>query len=254
MVQCFNGRHGVEKSGIVCQCLHGCVECKLGTVVVVADVAKPHFFQVRAVAADDFSCFGIGQMAPRAADARPEVVGVRTVLQHVGVVVGLKHQVLCLAYVLLYLWGDVSGIGKDAPCACAQADMISHTVHAVMGYGKGFHREAAYGIGLARLNGPSVFLRWLPSNDAIGQDALPHGLGCVDRYAEFFGKLSGCTGMVNVVVRNEDCPNVLGTDAVKPKVLQNFPYANSRVNEDSSTRMPQIVCIAAAAAAQAEKL
>ena len=89
--------------------------CQFGMVVFFTEMAQPHVSQARCgVLHKGFSALSVAEVSTGSEDAASEIVRIRSVFEHLLVVVGLHDEIVGLVDKWLYLVGDNAHIGDYA--------------------------------------------------------------------------------------------------------------------------------------------
>ena len=104
--------------------------CFLRVVVFLREVAEPETFQEFGIdmLAQDVGALRVAEVSKSSFDSPFQREGVRSTFQHVGVVVGLYDQILCLADIVAYFRRGGSCVGDEAESDAGTSDEISCVV------------------------------------------------------------------------------------------------------------------------------
>ena len=202
------------------------------------------------VTLDEFTADVIGLVSRRAEDALFEVGGVRTVEEHVLVVVGLDDKVVGRADIRLHLFVDGAAVGHEHETLTLEVDAVPEAVGGVMLDMEGVDLHTKQFPLHSFLEIASAGTQLL-AHAVVAVDTLVDESRRVDRQVNAFAECAYRADMIGMIVRDEHTHDIL---KIEPHVAQTLLYLarrDARVNEDTPLTRAEVVAVAAATAGKA---
>ena len=216
-------------------------------------MAKPYVPQIRMpVTLQQFATYIIRLMSAGREDSLLEIGRIRTIEQHVLVVIRLNHQVISRSDILLHLIVHRPAIGHEYKALTIIIDAVTEAVSRVM-------------LNTKSIDGHSEQLPFLPFLEitTTGTQFLPYAIvtintgmdlgGSVDRQFNPFTQRTYGADMIGMVVRNEHTHYILEIEVHLPQTLLNLTRRDTRINEYSPLTRTEVVTIATTTARKASK-
>lgn len=216
-------------------------------------MAKPYVPQIRMpVTLQQFATHIIRLMSAGREDSLLEIGRIRTIEQHVLVVIRLNHQVISRSDILLHLIVHRPAIGHEYKALTIIIDAVTEAVSRVM-------------LNTKSIDGHSEQLPFLPFLEitTTGTQFLPYAIvtintgmdlgGSVDRQFNPFTQRTYGADMIGMVVRNEHTHYILEIEVHLPQTLLNLTRRDTRINEYSTLTRTEVVTIATTTARKAPK-
>ena len=222
---------------------------QLGVVVLLGEVAEPYMTQMLThVVGDSLATKRVVQMTAAGDDAGLQVLRIRTVHEHLHIVVCFDDEIVCPADAKGYLVGDMSHIGDDAEHYIAGNDFISYVVTTVVRHREGCHRKGPYLQCHARLDIAAQIGSHLLGYTVVAIDALVNDAGGIDGQVLVVAETAYGLDMVSMIVGDEYVVNAGEAQAVVPEVLLQSTDTDTGIDEQSVTLSFQIVAVTTASA------
>lgn len=216
-------------------------------------MAKPYVPQVRMpVTLQQFTTHIIRLVSAGREDSLLEIGRIRTIEQHVLVVIRLNHQVISRSDILLHLIVHRPAIGHEYKALTIIIDAVTEAVSRVM-------------LNTESIDGHSEQLPFLPFLEitTTGTQFLPYAIvtintgmdlgGSVYRQFNPFTQRTYGTNMIGMVVGNQHTHNILKIQVHLTQTLLNLTRRDTRINEYSPLTRTEVVTIAATTARKAPK-
>ena len=216
-------------------------------------MAKPYVPQIRMpVTLQQFATHIIRLVSAGREDSLLEIGRIRTIEQHVLVVIRLNHQVISRSDILLHLIVHRPAIGHEYKALTIIIDAVTEAVSRVM-------------LNTKSIDGHSEQLPFLPFLEitTTGTQFLPYAIvtintgmdlgGSVDRQFNPFTQRTYGTNMIGMVVGNQHTHNILKIQVHLTQTLLNLTRRDTRINEYSPLTRTEVVTIAATTARKAPK-
>ena len=216
-------------------------------------MAKPYVPQIRMpVTLQQFTTHIIRLVSAGREDSLLEIGRIRTIEQHVLVVIRLNHQVISRSDILLHLIVHRPAIGHEYKALTIIIDAVTEAVSRVM-------------LNTESIDGHSEQLPFLPFLEitTTGTQFLPYAIvtintgmdlgGSVDRQFNPFTQRTYGTNMIGMVVGNQHTHNILKIQVHLTQTLLNLTRRDTRINEYSPLTRTEVVTIAATTARKAPK-
>lgn len=158
-----------------------------------------------------------------------------------------------LADILVDGGRKLAAVRHDAERARALGDEIARTVLAVMRHFKRSYMAFANVVGLIFENGMSELGLGFLGNGRIVHDSLPRKCCRVNGNIVFGGKTLGATGMVEMIVGEEDGLYGLRGNGILPQIVEQAPNTYTGIDEKSGSVTFQKVAISAASTSKANE-
>lgn len=214
-------------------------------------MAQPYITQIgMPVALDEFSADIVGLVSARTEDSLFEIGRIRTIKEHMLVMIRLNDKVVGRSDIGFHLFVHRSAIGHEYETLTKEVNAVSETIGRVVLYTKriDLHSEEL----------PLYsFLEIAPA----GAQFLTHTVVAVDtlvdegrrvyRQVNAFAECAYRADMISVIVRDEHTHNIL---KIEPHVAQTLLYLtrrDARINEDTPLTRAKIVAVAATTAGEA---
>ena len=218
-------------------------------VVFLTDVAEEYILEVVGdMLSEKSGCVAIVEVSALGADTSLEIFGIRTICEHMIVVVGFDHQVVGLTHIVSGAVGDGSDVGGEHKSAGVEFDGESHIVAAVVRHIEG--RDLKIG----HLKGYLLEDRYMILFDASGdgvsaQDTVEH-TGCAVEFEMTIvaQEIVGILDMIGVVVCEKYTSDFVHSDAVGDEHLLHLIISYSGVDEYPALASAEVGAIAARAA------
>ena len=231
-----------------------CFACQFRMVVLLAEMTEPHVLQPFAhVLGYGLGAVGVAEVAVLTQDAAFEIGGVRSVLQHLDVVVGLDDQVVGLRDEGLHLVGNGSSIGDDAEVHAVGLNHIANVLAGIVRHGERCDVEASQREGFA---GHNLLLH---RRVELALHAIVTVYALVDKFGGVYGKMifvadaAHRLDVVGVVVSDQDIANLTKAETIVGKLFLQCSEAYSNVYYQSIRFGEQVVAISAATAPKGYK-
>ena len=216
-------------------------------------MAKPYVPQIRMpVTLQQFTTHIIRLVSAGREDSLLEIGRIRTIEQHVLVVIRLNHQVISRSDILLHLIVHRPAIGHEYKALTIIIDAVTEAVSRVM-------------LNTESIDGHSEQLPFLPFLEitTTGTQFLPYAIvtintgmdlgGSVYRQFNPFTQRTYGTNMIGMVVGNQHTHNILKIQVHLTQTLLNLTRRDTRINEYSPLTRTEVVTIAATTARKAPK-
>ena len=216
-------------------------------------MAKPYVPQIRMpVTLQQFTTHIIRLVSAGREDSLLEIGRIRTIEQHVLVVIRLNHQVISRSDILLHLIVHRPAIGHEHKALTIIIDAVTEAVSRVM-------------LNTESIDGHSEQLPFLPFLEitTTGTQFLPYAIvtintgmdlgGSVYRQFNPFTQRTYGTNMIGMVVGNQHTHNILKIQVHLTQTLLNLTRRDTRINEYSPLTRTEVVTIAATTARKAPK-
>ena len=216
-------------------------------------MAKPYVPQIRMpVTLQQFTTHIIRLVSAGREDSLLEIGRIRTIEQHVLVVIRLNHQVISRSDILLHLIIHRPAIGHEYKALTIIIDAVTEAVSRVM-------------LNTESIDGHSEQLPFLPFLEitTTGTQFLPYAIvtintgmdlgGSVYRQFNPFTQRTYGTNMIGMVVGNQHTHNILKIQVHLTQTLLNLTRRDTRINEYSPLTRTEVVTIAATTARKAPK-
>ncbi len=216
-------------------------------------MAKPYVPQIRMpVTLQQFTTHIIRLVSAGREDSLLEIGRIRTIEQHVLVVIRLNHQVISRSDILLHLIVHRPAIGHEYKALTIIIDAVTEAVSRVM-------------LNTESIDGHSEQLPFLPflKISTTGTQFLPYAIvtintgmdlgGSVYRQFNPFTQRTYGTNMIGMVVGNQHTHNILKIQVHLTQTLLNLTRRDTRINEYSPLTRTEVVTIAATTARKAPK-
>ena len=216
-------------------------------------MAKPYVPQIRMpVTLQQFTTHIIRLVSAGREDSLLEIGRIRTIEQHVLVVIRLNHQVIGRSDILLHLIVHRPAIGHEYKALTIIIDAVTEAVSRVM-------------LNTESIDGHSEQLPFLPFLEitTTGTQFLPYAIvtintgmdlgGSVYRQFNPFTQRTYGTNMIGMVVGNQHTHNILKIQVHLTQTLLNLTRRDTRINEYSPLTRTEVVTIAATTARKAPK-
>ena len=216
-------------------------------------MAKPYVPQIRMpVTLQQFATHIIRLVSAGREDSLLEIGRIRTIEQHVLVVIRLNHQVISRSDILLHLIVHRPAIGHEYKALTIIIDAVTEAVSRVM-------------LNTKSIDGHSEQLPFLPFLEitTTGAQFLPYAIvtintgmdlgGSVDRQFNPFTQRTYGADMIGMVVRNEHTHYILEIEVHLPQTLLNLTRRDTSINEYSPLTRTEVVTIATTTARKASK-
>ena len=216
-------------------------------------MAKPYVPQIRMpVTLQQFTTHIIRLVSAGREDSLLEIGRIRTIEQHVLVVIRLNHQVISRSDILLHLIVHRPAIGHEYKALTIIIDAVTEAVSRVM-------------LNTKSIDGHSEQLPFLPFLEitTTGTQFLPYAIvtintgmdlgGSVYRQFNPFTQRTYGTNMIGMVVGNQHTHNILKIQVHLTQTLLNLTRRDTRINEYSPLTRTEVVTIAATTARKAPK-
>lgn len=216
-------------------------------------MAKPYVPQIRMpVTLQQFATHIIRLVSAGREDSLLEIGRIRTIEQHVLVVIRLNHQVISRSDILLHLIVHRPAIGHEHKALTIIIDAVTEAVSRVM-------------LNTKSIDGHSEQLPFLPFLEitTTGTQFLPYAIvtintgmdlgGSVYRQFNPFTQRTYGTNMIGMVVGNQHTHNILKIQVHLTQTLLNLTRRDTRINEYSPLTRTEVVTIAATTARKAPK-
>ena len=227
---------------------------QFGVVVLLAEVAEPYISQVGVEAFGQYlCCLMVAQMACAAHDAVLQYLRVLTAPEHLFVVVGLEHEVVRLEDVMLHALSGHSHVGHDGERLVAVADAESYVLRRVMGDGERGDAEAGqfelrvllYDMCLVRVDRLGYM--------EVAVDAFVYEFGGIYGDVVILADLTCRFDVIGMVVGDDNSLDVTETQPVFLHVALHSANTDTRIDEDCSFAVAEIVAIAATTTSESQK-
>lgn len=236
----------------------GCGEGDVGRIVVVGEVAEENGAECRGPDGTEVgSGDGVVEVAVVGGDACLEVLGVGAAAEHFGVVVGLEHEVACLAKVEVGARGYASEVGGDRHVESGgsvgvgngKSDVVGSVVHDF----EGGDDESAGAEGNLLVDGDVVVAD--ASGHAVAvEDSIEGAWGAPEAHVAVEAEDGvGVAGVVAVVVGEDDSFDVVEVDGVAAQFGGDVGYVDSGVDEDAAAAIADVGAIAGGSAAEGDE-
>lgn len=216
-------------------------------------MAKPYVPQIRMpVTLQQFTTHIIRLVSAGREDSLLEIGRIRTIEQHVLVVIRLNHQVISRSDILLHLIVHRPAIGHEYKALTIIIDAVTEAVSRVM-------------LNTESIDGHSEQLPFLPFLEitTTGTQFLPYAIvtintgmdlgGSVYRQFNPFTQRTYGTNMIGMVVGNQHTHNILKIQVHLTQTLLNLTRRDTRINEYSPLTRTEVITIAATTARKAPK-
>ena len=216
-------------------------------------MAEPYVPQIRMpVTLQQFTTHIIRLVSAGREDSLLEIGRIRTIEQHVLVVIRLNHQVISRSDILLHLIVHRPAIGHEYKALTIIIDAVTEAVSRVM-------------LNTESIDGHSEQLPFLPFLEitTTGTQFLPYAIvtintgmdlgGSVYRQFNPFTQRTYGTNMIGMVVGNQHTHNILKIQVHLTQTLLNLTRRDTRINEYSPLTRTEVVTIAATTARKAPK-
>lgn len=216
-------------------------------------MTKPYVPQIRMpVTLQQFTTHIIRLVSAGREDSLLEIGRIRTIEQHVLVVIRLNHQVISRSDILLHLIVHRPAIGHEYKALTIIIDAVTEAVSRVM-------------LNTESIDGHSEQLPFLPFLEitTTGTQFLPYAIvtintgmdlgGSVYRQFNPFTQRTYGTNMIGMVVGNQHTHNILKIQVHLTQTLLNLTRRDTRINEYSPLTRTEVVTIAATTARKAPK-
>lgn len=216
-------------------------------------MAKPYVPQIRMpVTLQQFTTHIIRLVSAGREDSLLEIGRIRTIEQHVLVVIRLNHQVISRSDILLHLIVHRPAIGHEYKALTIIIDAVTEAVSRVM-------------LNTKSIDGHFEQLPFLPFLEitTTGTQFLPYAIvtintgmdlgGSVYRQFNPFTQRTYGTNMIGMVVGNQHTHNILKIQVHLTQTLLNLTRRDTRINEYSPLTRTEVVTIAATTARKAPK-
>ena len=122
-------------------------------IVFLTQMAEPHMLETLChVLGKGYTAILVAEMARYIHYPFLKMCGIRTVLEHLLVVVGLDDEIVGIGDMGLYLGGNLARVGDNAEGDAVVLYLESHIVGTVVGHSEGGDLKLAHLIGDALLN------------------------------------------------------------------------------------------------------
>ena len=186
-------------------------------------------------------------------DAFLQELWVGTVLHHLDIVVGLNHQMVRLADILLHLVRHATRIRHQTEIGTCSLDEVAHIVGTIVRHAKGCHREVAQLQRHALLHYHRLFGSHLLHHAVVAVDAVVHLPRCIDGHLVVVTEGSHRLDVVSMIVSDQHMPHAGETDAIVAtgflQTSQPYPY----VDEQGVCRGCQQIAVTAASTTKRDK-
>lgn len=107
--------------------------CQFRVIVLFREMSEPDMLQLRGRAlSKSHAALDVGEMSVVACDTVLEILRIRSVLQHLRVMVCFQHEIVCLRDMLFHVVRDHSCVSDEAEYYIAVTDKVSVIVGTVM--------------------------------------------------------------------------------------------------------------------------
>lgn len=243
----------VEADVVLTELLVEALHVAAGGVVVLAQMTQHDVLDARVVnLRQEPRRFSVAQMAERPSNALFQDIGIRAVLQHLNVIIGLDDQVFGPTDLLLHHLVEHPYIGGDGQRMTFILKMITHRPATIVHHGKRLNPDTQQLKRLHRLNlveerGIHVF-RAFPFNEAL--QAVRMG---VNRYGTAFCEVLQAQHMVDMIVSDKNGLDVFERKVLFPQFFFHLLGTDTHVDEQTFILPAHIVAIAATARGKATK-
>lgn len=221
---------------------------EFGFVAIAAQVAEVEMSQVAGHDFRDAIRGGfVGEMAVPAEDALLQTPrAMRTILQHLHVVIGFEHERVGFADALQHELCDVAKVGGEPDAAAIGAQDEADRVLRVVRNGKRFHADVAHFKPTARDEQPEIqFCAFGDADDFVHGSAI-----AIDREARLLGNGREAGDMVAVFVRDENGGEVFRHAPEGGEALADLSPAEAHVDEQPRFVRFDVRSVAGGAAAE----
>lgn len=199
-----------------------------------------------------FATSDIGLMATWREDALLEVGRIRTVEEHILVVIGFDYDVLGGTDIFGHFRGSGTAVGSDKAAFAHEINDIADTLGGVVRNIKGIDSHTAE---LERNAFFEVFAGGaeLEADAIVAVDTLMDELGGIDWEMNLLSEGAYGTDMVGMVVRNEHTHDLGEVQSHIAERTMDVARRDTRIDKDTSLKGTQIIAVAAATRCKASE-
>ena len=198
----------------------------------------------------EFSAYIVGLMSSRREDSLFEVSGIRTVEEHMLVVVRLDDEMVGRSDIRLHLFVDRSAVGHEHKALTVEVDAISETIGRVVLNTKGIDLHTEQFPLHSFLEIAPAGAQFL-ADTVVAVDTFVNECRGVYRQMNAFAECAYRADMIGVIVRDEHTHDIL---KIEPHVAQTLLYLARRdagVNEDSLLTRAEVIAVSATTTGEA---
>ncbi len=229
------------------------VERQFGRVVLLTEVAQKDMRErFGPVVGQKTRGVVVAQMPSVAAHTLFERIGIAAVFEHRFVVISLDNQIVGLGDVVGNLLADEAQIGGNDKCFAVVGEGITHAVGGIVAHRKRLNGEIANDDVFAffvEFSARHKFFRYT----VVAVDAFMHFARAIHRNVVFFAQHTHRADVVGMVVCDENAPNLLQRNVVAFQFAFHSAHANTSIDKKAVFARTDVVAVAAAAAAHAQK-
>lgn len=217
----------------------------VGAVVVIGKVAEEDVAQLRSVdACEKLGGHAVVEMAVGGLDAGFEIFGVAAFAEHPQVIVGLDHDVVGPAHVVVHTLADAAEVGGDGEAAVAVGDEEAGIVGAVVHHLEGGHLEVAYAEWEFLVDGRVIVFD--AARDVVAAEYAVEGLwSAVDAQVAVAPEQRVDVAYVVAVVMGEAYSgHTVHRDAVAAQAFDHLGHFHSGVDEEASAAVAYVGAVA----------
>ena len=223
-------------------------------VVLFTQMAEPHVLQpFRHIFCQCPATRIIRQVTTLTLNTLFQIGRIRSVSQHLHIVIGLNHQIVGVRDGLLDVVGDAAHIGDDHKVHTFHMDLIAHILRSVVRHHKRAHQKLAYLHFLTHRQHHLHIIGHLPRNAIVMVDTRMNLRCGIDGQRVVMTKRPHRLDMVRMIVRNQHMLHITKANAIVPTVFFKGAQANANIYHQSVCGGTEVVAVSTASASKRYK-
>ena len=203
-------------------------------VVFFRQMAEPHVAQETVcMLGDGLGAVVVVQMARATGYAHLQMLRIRTLQEHLAVVVSLDDQIIGACDVGSNLVGHLTDIGNQTERRLPHLNHIAHVVAAVVGHVEGRHPEVAHLQADARLDVAALLHSHLARYAVVAVDAFVHQPRGIDGQVKLVADAAHTLDVVGMVVGDQNVVHPRQAEPVVSEMLFQPTDAHAGINQEA---------------------